>query len=224
MKNNKLYSILTILLITLFMCSCESRNIQSENQDELYNYQVAPEPFEEMEVIHVSTDGYGFKSEAEIFDKVDLVFIGMPTDTYTECETKYYDLNEENEVGKDDKYFASYTIRNVKVLEVLKGDNALEYVKLAERGTVTQNDDGKSIISGVPSQYKIAKKNVKYLYYANYDEKHGFYMAHMDAGKINIDNLDASSNEKIDHERLSEAKTRFAKSFQKYDRTNELSE
>ena len=34
------------------------------------------------------------------------------------------------------------------------------------------------------------------MYYANYDEKHGFYMAHLDAGKINIDGLDTDSDEK----------------------------
>ena len=222
MKNIISFSVLLIIFAMLFTCSCEKAEIQNNNE-EVCNFEVTAEPFEEMEKIYAYTDVYGFESEAELFDSADLVFIGMPTDTFTECQTEYYDLNEENKVSKDDKYFASYTIRNIKVIEVFKGDSTLDSIRLAERGTVTQSTDGQTVISGLASQCKIAKKNVKYLYYANYDEKHGFYMAHLDAGKINIDGLDTDSDEKIDDEILNEVKVRFSNAFQKYDRSSELS-
>ena len=215
---------LTLILVLLLGCGCQKQTAKNgPAPEEFYNYEVTHESFEEMKILHSATDFYGFSSEQELFDKVDLVFIGMPLDTFTECETRYYNLDETSEVTKDDKYFASYTIRNVKVVEVLKGDcNINDTIKIAERGTVQEADNGDSIISGVPQEYKIAKKNAKYLYYVSYDRYHDFYMAHMDNGKINIDNLDINSNILIDSSRLNEVKTHFAAEFEKYDRSSEL--
>lgn len=78
MKNIKSFSVLLIIFAMLFTCSCEKAEIQNNNE-EVCNFEVTAEPFEEMEKIYAHTDVYGFESEAELFDSADLVFIGMPT-------------------------------------------------------------------------------------------------------------------------------------------------
>ncbi|MBP3479975.1 MAG: hypothetical protein J6K66_00020 [Clostridia bacterium] len=228
MKNNKLFFCLIIISVLLFTSSCsksQQADQRNSDTDELYNYEVTEEPFESMQILKSYADYKTYNTEAEFFETSDIVFIGMPIETFTDGEEHYYNLDGIEISKNSSEKIGSYcTVRNIKVLKVLKGEWSEETIKIAEKAVCKTYEDGTERIIGLPDNSIITKKNSKYIYYANKaaQDNMDFYIARPDQGVINIDGLDTNSFSKVSTQRLSEVKSRFASDFAKYDRTDEL--
>ena len=206
-----------LLILALLLCACSKAPSQ-----ELYNYEVTAEPFESMEILPSYNTYETHSTEQELFDAAEMVFIGMPLDTFTDGEVHYYD-RDTNEVGKDsDEIFYYMTVRNIKVLEMIKGDSTLETVAVADEAAVKEFEGGTQKIVGLPSDCSISKKNVKYVYYLMpaLPDSMDFYFCMYDGGLVNIDGLDERVNKS--NWKLEETKARFDAQFKKYDRSSEL--
>ena len=178
-----------------------------------------------MDIVNSLTTHITFNSESEIYDDSELVFIGMPVDTFTEGKQYYFNLNGEN-VSPDSGDFITerITIRNVKIVEMIKGDYPSDIIKIADRGVTKTNDTGKTQIIDVPSGSSIEKKNVKYIFYVTKSgvAENDYYYPRLDDGVINIDMLHPEMNNTVSVQRLNQVKERFASQFKKYDRSAEL--
>ena len=116
------------------------------------------------------------------------------------------------------------TLRELTVLEVLKGDNVGETITYANMAISGVDDDGTEIIMWLPEYAFIQKQNVKYIFYLKEStRKDGIYNAVPDQGVINIDGLDinGSRGKFVTEERYDEVKARFGQYFEKYDRSAE---
>ena len=228
LKNTKSFFYLVIIFILLFTNSCskpQQADQGSYDTDELYNYEVTSEPFESMQILKSYADYKTYDTESELFETSDIVFIGMPIETFTDGEEHYYNLNGIEISKNSSEKIGSYcTVRNIKVLKMIKGDSNLNTIKIAENAVCKTYEDGTTRIIGLPDNTIITKKNSKYIYYANKaaQDNMDFYVPRSDQGVVNIDGLDTNSFSKVSSQRLSEVKSRFAADFAKYDRSNEL--
>ena len=228
LKNTKSFFYLVIIFIVLFTNSCskpQQADQGSYDTDELYNYEVTSEPFESMQILKSYADYKTYDTESELFETSDIVFIGMPIETFTDGEEHYYNLNGIEISKNSSEKIGSYcTVRNIKVLKMIKGDSNLNTIKIAENAVCKTYEDGTTRIIGLPDNTIITKKNSKYIYYANKaaQDNMDFYVPRSDQGVVNIDGLDTNSFSKVSSQRLSEVKSRFAADFAKYDRSNEL--
>ena len=228
MKNKKSVFCLVIISVLILTSSCSKSQQPKQESDDangLYNYEVTSEPFESMPIVNSYSNYVTYADSDEMYDKAEIVLIGMPVETFTDGEERYFD-SENNEVEKDSgvKIFHRSTIRNIKVLKVIKGEWTEETIKIAEIAVTETDEKGNKYISGLPEGQYIAKKNVKYIYYLTkaLTKDADYYFAHFDQGKINIDGLDINGQSTISAKRLSEVKSRFASEFAKYDRSDEL--
>ena len=219
---------LALCFILILSCACSKAPDNKtdakpqEKTAELYNYEATEEPFESMEIRNSYATYKTYDNEQDLFEASDMVFIGMPTDTFTDGEEHYYNVNND-EVDKesDETIFFYCTLRDIKVIEMLKGDKSLETVSVADRAVVKEENDGSKTIIGLPTGNSIAKKNVKYVYYVKraVPENMNFYFAAHDEGLINIDGLDSKVGRA---DRVLAAKERLPEQFEKYDRSSEL--
>ena len=228
MKTKKSVFCLAIISILIFTSSCskpQQSNQNNSNTEELYNYEITSEPFESMPIVNSYANHVTYNNADEMFDGAEIVIIGMPVETFTDGEERFFD-SENNEVEKDSgvKIFHRSTIRNIKVLKVIKGEWTEETIKIAEKAVTKTDEKGNKYISGLPEGQYIAKKNVKYIYYLtkSLTKNADFYFTLPDQGLINIDGLDTNSFSKVSSQRLNEVKSRFSADFAKYDRSNEL--
>ena len=178
-----------------------------------------------MEIVNSYADYITYDSEAELYEASEMVFIGMPTETFTDGEELLYNFNAEIiPDNSDDKIAYCFTVRNVKVLKMLKGDDSIKEIKVAEEAMKQTDLNGTVRIIGLPDNTCITKKNVKYIYYVKKAAQPSmdFYLTRMDQGIVNIDALDANSRSVVSEQRLNEVKTRFSTDFAKYDRSDEL--
>ena len=219
MKTKKSVFCLAIVFILIFTSSCskpQQADQGSYDTDELYNYEVTSEPFESMQILKSYADYKTYDTESELFETSDIVFNG---------EEHYYNLNGIEISKNSSEKIGSYcTVRNIKVLKMIKGDSNLNTIKIAENAVCKTYEDGTTRIIGLPDNTIITKKNSKYIYYANKaaQDNMDFYVPRSDQGVVNIDGLDTNSFSKVSSQRLSEVKSRFAADFAKYDRSNEL--
>lgn len=230
MKNTfKKTLISSLIIVSLsFFTACQKNAVtltpKTEHQP-WYNLPVEKEPFEDMDIVNSLTTHITFNSESEIYDDSELVFIGMPVDTFTEGKQYYFNLNGEN-VSPDSGDFITgrITIRNVKIVEMIKGDYPSDIIKIADRGVTKTYDTGKTQIIDVPSGSSIEKKNVKYIFYVTKSgvPENDYYYPRLDDGVINIDMLHPEMNNTVSVQRLNQVKERFASQFKKYDRSAEL--
>ena len=224
MKNRLLALILCMILLLSCACAKESdakkEQTDVQKKEELYNYEVTDEPFESMEIQHSLLDYISFENEQALFEAADMVFIGMPLDTFTDGEERYYDVNLQELKGVEGSTYR-YTVRDIKVIEMLKGDKSLDTVSVADDAVVKEMYDGKQVIDGLCENSHIAKKNVKYIYYLvkSNSEEMDFYFTAYDGGLINIDGLDSKVGRA---DRVLAAKERLPEQFEKYDRSAEL--
>ena len=228
MKTKKSVFCLAIVFILIFTSSCskpQQTDQESYDTDELYNYEVTEEPFESMQILKSYANYKTYDTESELFETSDIIFIGMPIETFTDGEEHYYNLNGIEISKNSSEKIGSYcTVRNIKVLKMIKGDSNLNTIKIAENAVCKTYEDGTTRIIGLPDNTIITKKNSKYIYYANKaaQDNMDFYVPRSDQGVVNIDGLDTNSFSKISSQRLSEVKSRFSADFAKYDRSNEL--
>ena len=212
--------IISVLLIfvLLFASSCK----KAEQQP--YNLEVTAEPFESMEIHNSYTDHKTYNSEQELYDDSDLVFIGMPIETFTDGEQIFFN-REGQRVSKEnsDATCDYYTVRDVQIIELIKGEAESDVIKVADMAIVKQENNEKESIIGLPTSATIAKKNVKYIYYVYKSASSDYYYVNLDQGLINVDGLDSRESLAIEEGRLGQVKDRFLAQFEKYDRTAELS-
>ena len=89
-----------------------------------YNLEVTHEKFEDMPVVNSDNSIYGFENESEMYDSCDYVVVGMLKDTFTDGVPKRYGLyGQEVQEGSGEMAASVATLRELTVLEVLKGDN-----------------------------------------------------------------------------------------------------
>ena len=219
---------LIVLIFSCFSCNKPVDNEGLNNNENEYNLPVEKEEFENLDVAYSHTTHMTYRTEQELYDDSDYVFIGMPTDTFTECETIYYDAWGNHVKPEDNVRIADYsTLRNVKIIEMIKGELDSDTIKVADMAAVVTKEDNSRKIVGLPSGTFIQKKNVKYIYYvkkAN-DKQVDYYFASMDDGLLNIDGLHTSVNEGIDeYFKMPEMQKKYADKFEKYDRSSEVLE
>ena len=211
--------IICLFLICLLLLTCGCAKTPTE---ELYNYEVTAEPFESMEIRNSYADYISHKDEQELFEKSDMVFIGMPLETFTDGKARYFDRNAKEVDKNSSEIFYHFTVRDIKVLEMIKGDSDIQTVPVAEYAAVKEYEDGIKRIVGLPVGCSIAKKNVKYVYYVTrgLPEEMNFYFTAWDGGLANIDGLHTEVD--ANNYKLEETKARLTSQFEKYDRSAEL--
>ena len=220
----KYISVILILAMLMGISSCSTETAKKPEIPE-YNLEVTHEKFEDMPVVSASGSYLGYENESEMYDSCDLVVIGMLDETFTDGNGRRHGLNGEILAdGSTEMVACVSTLRNMTVLEVLKGENVGETLKFANSAISGVDDDGTEIILWLPENEFIQKKNVKYVFYLNEaSRKDGVYYAASDQGVINIDGLDinGSRGKFVTEERYDEVKARFGQYFEKYDRSAE---
>ena len=219
---------LALCFILILSCACskapdnKTDTKPQEKTAELYNYEVTEEPFESMEILPSTMTHKTYANEQELFEASEMVFIGMPLDTFTDGEQHYYNYDME-EIDKDSEEQAFFycTTRDIKVIEMIKGDKSLKTVSVADEAVVKEDENSNQKILGLPMGCRIAKKNAKYIYYLTpaLPESMDFYFIDYDSGLINIDGLDSKVGRA---DRVLAAKERLPEQFEKYDRSAEL--
>ena len=217
---------LMLIFVLLLACGCQRQSVNNNyDPEELYNYEVTHEPFEDMPIMSSFSNYITYKTEQELFDDSELVIIGMPLDTFTDGKQRFFDIDA-NEVTKDSgvQIFHSITTRDIKILKILKGTFDKEIIEVADEAITRTDENSNLYIFGLPDNDFIPKKNVKYIYYLNKgaQDNMDFYVPRADQGKVNIDGLDSNSVRMVSDTRLNEVKAHFAAEFEKYDRSSEL--
>ena len=226
----KYISLILICVILFSLGSCNKDNTDTPQVSEVpdYNLEVGHEKFEDMPVVNSSSSYLGFESESELYDDCDYVVVGMLTDTFTDGVPKKYGLyGQEVQDGSGEMVASFATLRQLTVLDVLKGENVGETITFANPAISGVGDDGTDIIMWLPESSFIQKQNVKYIFYLNESTREdGTYYAVRDQGVINIDGLDenGSRGKYVTEERYDQVKARFGEYFEKYDRSSELTE
>ena len=220
----KYISVILILAMLMGISSCSADTAKKPEIPE-YNLEVTHEKFEDMPVVNSDNSIYGFENESEMYDSCDYVVVGMLKDTFTDGVPKRYGLyGQEVQEGSGEMAASVATLRELTVLEVLKGDNVGETITFANPAINGVDDDGTEIILWLPEYAFIQKQNVKYIFYLSEStRKDGTYYAVPDQGVINIDGLDinGSRGKFVTEERYDEVKARFGQYFEKYDRSAE---
>lgn len=220
----KYISVILILAMLMGISSCSADTAKKPEIPE-YNLEVTHEKFEDMPVVNSDNSIYGFENESEMYDSCDYVVVGMLKDTFTDGVPKRYGLyGQEVQEGSGEIAASVATLRELTVLEVLKGDNVGETITYADMAISGVDDDGTEIIQWLPENEFIQKQNVKYIFYLSEStRKDGTYYAASDQGVINIDGLDinGSRGKFVTEERYDEVKARFGQYFEKYDRSAE---
>ena len=179
-----------------------------------------------MPVVNSDNSIYGFENESEMYDSCDYVVVGMLKDTFTDGVPKRYGLYGQGvQEGSGEMAASVATLRELTVLEVLKGDNVGETITYADMAISGVDDDGTEIIQWLPENKFIQKQNVKYIFYLNESSrKDSTFYSDPDQGVINIDGLDinGSRGKFVTEERYDEVKARFGQYFEKYDRSAEI--
>lgn len=228
MKMKKYISVVLILTMFLGLGSCNNGNIDTPEVPATpnYNLEVVHEKFEDMPIINSSGSYLGYESEDEMYGDCDYVVVGMLKDTFTDGESKRYGLQgQEVQEGSGEMVASFATLRELTVLDVLKGEDVGETITYANMAISGVDDDGAEIIMWLPDNEFIQKKNVKYIFYLSEStRKDGTYYAVPDQGVINIDGLDinGSRGRYVSEERYDQVKARFSEYFEKYDRSLEL--
>ena len=230
MKKTLKRIIISILIVSniFFSFGCQKKtqiSVPKTDESYVYNLPVTKEPFEDMEIVHTLGTYITFDSEEEIYADSELVFIGMPVDTFTEGTEIYYTFGgKQVEKNSGERITNSVTLRNVKILEMIKGEYSSDTIKIADRAITKTYDTGETKIVGLPSENKIEKKNAKYIFYVykSGDPNNDYYFSQPDDGVINIDMLHPDMNKAVDSKRLEQVKTRFSAHFKKYDRSEEI--
>lgn len=205
-----------VLALSLILCSACTK----APEEELYNYEVVTEPFESMKSYCMAPDYKGYSYEQQIFDESEMVFIGMLLEAFAEGEQRFFDINA-NELESGNAPY-EYTVRNVKVIEMIKGDSSVSVVPVADESIVKESEDGEMVIAGERPANQIAKKNAKYVYYVSraLPESMDFYFVPYDCPAANIDGLDTRINK--NNRFYDEIRDKFSEQFVKYDRSAEL--
>ena len=223
MNMKKYISVILILAMLMGISSCSADTAKKPEIPE-YNLEVTHEKFEDMPVVSASGSYLGYESESEMYDSCDYVVVGMLKDTFTDGVPKRYGLyGQEVQEGSGEIAASVATLRELTVLEVLKGDNVGETITYADMA-ISGVDDGTEIIQWLPENKFIQKQNVKYIFYLNESSrKDSTFYSDPDQGVINIDGLDinGSRGKFVTEERYDEVKARFGQYFEKYDRSAE---
>ena len=221
----KYISVILILAMLMGISSCSADTAKKPEIPE-YNLEVTHEKFEDMPVVNSDNSIYGFENESEMYDSCDYVVVGMLKDTFTDGVPKRYGLyGQEVQEGSGEMAASVATLRELTVLEVLKGDNVGETITYADMAISGVDDDGTEIIQWLPENKFIQKQNVKYIFYLNESSrKDSTFYSDPDQGVINIDGLDinGSRGKFVTEERYDEVKARFGQYFEKYDRSAEI--
>ena len=99
-------------------------------------------------------------------------------------------------LGKKSEMVSCFsTLRQLTVLDVLKGEDVGETITYANMGISMSGDDGNEVIMWLPENEFIQKQNVKYIFYLSESTREdGTYYAASDQGVINIDGLDENGS------------------------------
>mgnify|MGYP001148145445 CR=1 FL=1 len=161
----KYISVILILAMLMGISSCSADTAKKPEIPE-YNLEVTHEKFEDMPVVNSDNSIYGFENESEMYDSCDYVVVGMLKDTFTDGVPKRYGLyGQEVQEGSGEMAASVATLRELTVLEVLKGDNVGETITFANPAINGVDDDGTEIILWLPEYAFIQKQNVKYIFY-----------------------------------------------------------
>ena len=220
MKRIALTVICIVFTVSVLLSGCTTFKPRTEQNDgELTGTNVQKEPFETVPFEHTHGDYAVYDTEREIYDAAELVFVGSPVKTFTDGEQLYLDLDG-NRTEKDsgDVISLALTLREIRVLDVIKGD-AGESVVVAEDAVPVYIDGKLNKIAGDASGLGIAKQDVKYIYYVgrtvNVSGTEYRYII-PDRGRVNVDGLDSDSIAAIGETRMAESKTRYSDLFEKY--------
>lgn len=156
-------------------------------------------------------------------DEADVIVVGYPVNTFTDEQMQYYD-RERNEVAQNDDWYTMDTIRKIKVVEVLKGEEVGEFINLQVEETYFPNENG--VIQLYETYYTdfIQKQNVKYIFYLK--ELSTFlgektYENIISSG-VNVDGLHQQSLNKINRSLFADILINRYDLFKKYNRSYEL--
>ncbi len=192
-----------------------------------YNFEVGIEKFEQMgeKSGNYMYDYSEYETEEELYEASDLVIVGMPKNTLTDDKRMYY-TNDDRKglLTEDGEVSRVCTVRDIQVVETLKGDAGAKSVPLIyESGLVDAKWTGKEYIIKTPKLEPISKKNVKYIYYLKLDLSSGEkrYRVTGTQSTINVDGLHSDTFGYLTGSMAREILQKYSDIFVKYDRTDE---
>lgn len=228
MKASRISALIIVVALLVTACSKPEKTKptvdDTADNDTVINLEVGPEPFESMSTSRYSYQYKKFESEQQMFDESDLVIVGMPVNTLTE-DTRMYYSDDSPLLSESGEWNKACTVRDIKVLEILKGSDKDEIIKLIYRaGLVDEYMFGTAYFLGTPKDEPISKKNVKYIYYLKLDLDSGAkrYRVTGKESTINVDGLHAQTFNYLSGTIVSQVMWKYADIFEKYDRSAEL--
>ena len=220
----KLLLMLTAVLLMLSSCNVKPKEYITMPSKNLI---VQTEYFETLDQQYIYREidwVYPPPNEEKAYaDEADVIVVGYPLNTFTDEQMQYYD-RERNEVTQNDDWYTMDTIRKIKVVEVLKGEEVGEFINLQVEETYFPNENG--VIQLYETYYTdfIQKQNVKYIFYLK--ELSTFlgektYKNIISSG-VNVDGLHQQSLNKINRSLFADVLINRYDLFKKYNRSDEL--
>lgn len=217
----KLFLILTVVLLLLSACKPTEQPVTKAPDTDLV---VGDEDFEkilEKSTVIITTCGITYPDEQSYIDMSDIVIVGYPVNTFTDEPKQYYD-RERNEVGPNGAWYTPDTIRQIKVLDVLKGENVPKTVNLQVTEVLVAKDDGTCAIEELGDTF-IQKQNVKYIFYLKEWSTYNGEKTYRSvvSGGVNIDGLHQKSLSYVGNELFYNIINNRYDLFKKYNRSDE---
>ncbi len=220
----RLFLILIAGLLMLSSCNVKPKEYITMPSKNLI---AQTEYFETLDQQHISREidwVYPPPNEEKAYaDEADVIVVGYPVNTFTDEQMQYYD-RQRNEVTQNDDWYTMDTIRKIKVVEVLKGEEVGEFINLQVEETYFPNENGVIQLYETHFTDFIQKQNVKYMFYLK--ELSTFlgektYKNIISAG-VNIDGLHQQSLNKINRSLFADIIINRYDLFKKYNRSDEL--
>lgn len=217
--------ILSIICACIILCSltaCNKKKVIEKSTE--FNFEVTEEAFEKLEIFNPTSSGqttiYALES---MIEQADVIIVGMPKDTFTSCEVRYLD-HEGHDVPAGNSIDHVATLRNIQVLETIKGEGLITNGKLikADEAYAAMNDDGTGYIVGLDEAQYIPKKNCKYIFFLKAIGDSNIYTPIGRNATVNIDGLHEGADKYITENALNAIKEEYADYYTKYDRSDEL--
>jgi hypothetical protein len=140
-----------------------------------------------MKKVALASDHILYYNAEDLIKYSDLVIIGTPTkDLEQESPyTKYYN---------DYVITDFYTLRNIKINKVLKGEYSDKTINALENAAIITNANHQQELL-VQEDYSVMQKGKKYLLFLKINPKGDYSTVAINQGKFNIDNSDMEEKE-----------------------------
>lgn len=158
----------------------------------VFSESVRPTASESLKKYEVHSNYVEFNDVNSLEEFADLIIIGSPAKPF----------EEDNPVvtyNKEGRYEDFYTISDVKVKKVLKGEYSKDTVPVLQSAAITTSLSGKEKIFMISDDFSVMEKNKKYLLFLKKTDNNNYSIISVNQGKFNIDDQDKNEKELSSH-------------------------